>query len=79
MPSQSEEFSKTRESLIEAETSKKHLEERLGELSRQLHGNEARLAVYDRRPDGPDASLQSIDSGSNREQQLESGIAELRY
>ena len=42
----------TRESLIRAETSKKHLEERVDELSRQLRGNE-KLSVYERRGPKP--------------------------
>lgn len=70
-----QEFSKTRESLVGAETSKKHLEERLEDLTRQLRGNEEKLAVYERRPSG---IAQHSDPDMNREQQLEAEVAELR-
>lgn len=33
-----------------AETSKKHLEERILDLTKQLQGNEEKLSVYERRP-----------------------------
>jgi nucleoprotein TPR len=46
---QSQEFSKTREALVEAQTTRK---EKFEDLSRQLQGNEEKLAVYERRP-GP--------------------------
>ncbi|KAJ6452550.1 hypothetical protein C8R47DRAFT_265654 [Mycena vitilis] len=45
-----QEFSKTREALVGAETSKSHLERRVEDLSRQLQGNDEKLAVYERRP-----------------------------
>jgi nucleoprotein TPR len=74
---QAQETSQARESLISAETSKKHLEERLEELVRRLHGSEAKLAVYERRPTAADGITQNTDNDGN-EQQLESEVAELR-
>jgi len=71
-----EELAKTRESLVEAETSRKHLEERVQELTRHLHGNEEKLAVYERR--GPTTVSRSADESLSREQQLEAEVAELR-
>jgi nucleoprotein TPR len=75
---QTEDFSKTRESLIAAELSKKHLEERVEELVRQLRGHEAKLEVYERRPDHAEGTMESAGGDLNREQQLESELAELR-
>lgn len=74
---QGQEFSKTRESLIEAQTSRKHLEEKVEDLNRQLKGNEEKLAVYERRP-GTTGAVQTAEPGVSREQQLESEVAELR-
>ncbi|EIN12937.1 hypothetical protein PUNSTDRAFT_97919 [Punctularia strigosozonata HHB-11173 SS5] len=71
-----QELSKTRESLIGAETSKKHLEERVEDLSKQLQGNQEKLAVYERRSDGVPA--QQMHAGMSREEQLEAEVAELR-
>ncbi|KAK2465728.1 hypothetical protein APHAL10511_002272 [Amanita phalloides] len=73
-----QELSKTREGLVGAETSKKHLEERITDLNRQIQGSEEKLAVYERRPTAANASSQNIDQGLSREQQLESEVAELR-
>ena len=64
--------------------SKTHLEERVAELSRQLQGNEEKLAVYERR--GSTSALANGDaqpgvSGADhlsKEQQLEAEVAELR-
>ena len=75
---QTQELSKTREQLVAAETSKKHLEERVEQLSRQLQGNEEKLAVYERRASGVDSVATRIDEDLSREQQLESEVAELR-
>lgn len=75
---QTEDFSKTRESLIAAELSKKHLEERVEELVRQLRGHEAKLEVYERRPGHAEGTMESAGGDLNREQQLESELAELR-
>lgn len=71
-------MSKTREGLIGAETSKKHLEERVEELNRQLKGNEEKLAVYERRPGATNGVAHAADQDVNREQQLETEVAELR-
>ncbi|KAF9468627.1 TPR/MLP1/MLP2-like protein-domain-containing protein [Collybia nuda] len=70
------EFSKTRESLVGAETSRKHLEERVEDLTRQLQGNEEKLSVYERRPN-TNGSAHNVGEMS-REQQLEAEVAELR-
>jgi nucleoprotein TPR len=75
---QSQEYSKTREALVEAQTSRKHLEEKVEDLSRQLKGNEEKLAVYERRPGSSNAS-QPVDQDVSTEQQLEAEVAELRY
>ncbi|CAA7262954.1 unnamed protein product [Cyclocybe aegerita] len=72
-----QEFSKTRETLVELQTSKKHLEEKIDDLTRQLKGNEEKLAVYERRP-GTSGIAQSVDQDASREQQLETEVAELR-
>lgn len=72
-----QEFSKTRESLIEAQTSRKHLEEKVDDLTRQLKGNEEKLSVYERRPGSTGATLP--DQEASREQHLEAEVAELRY
>ncbi|KAF8903177.1 hypothetical protein CPB84DRAFT_810991 [Gymnopilus junonius] len=71
-----QEFSKTRESLIEAQTSRKHLEEKITDLTKQLQGNEEKLSVYERRP-GTIGTTQP-DQDAPREQQLEAEVAELR-
>ncbi|KAG2147462.1 uncharacterized protein EDB93DRAFT_1147386 [Suillus bovinus] len=72
-----EQLSQVRESLVGAETSKVHLQERVDQLTRQLQGNEEKLAVYERRPstgNGVPRSEQDLP----REQQLEQEVAELR-
>ncbi|KAG6813573.1 hypothetical protein H0H92_009617 [Tricholoma furcatifolium] len=69
-----QDYSKTREALVSAETSKRHLEERVEELTKQVQGNEEKLAVYERRSTG----VQPSDSDLSREQQLEAEVAELR-
>ncbi|KAG6916321.1 hypothetical protein DXG01_007371 [Tephrocybe rancida] len=73
-----QEYSKTREALVGAETSKKHLEERVDELTRQLQGNEEKLAVYERRSSGVNALGLHTDIDLSHEQQLEAEVAELR-
>ena len=76
---QAQELSKTRESLIAAETSKKHLEERVEQLTRQLQGNEEKLAVYERRGGvAANGVTPRADDDMSREQQLETEVAELR-
>ncbi|KAF9805161.1 hypothetical protein IEO21_09180 [Rhodonia placenta] len=71
-------FAKTREALVGAETSKKHLEERVESLSKQLQGNEEKLAVYERRASGAHSVPQRTNSDMSHEQQLEAEVAELR-
>jgi nucleoprotein TPR len=75
-----EALSLTRESLAKAETSKTHLEERIESLSRQLQGNEEKLAVYERRGSttGVSASAAAAASDMSREQQLEAELADIR-
>lgn len=72
------EVSKTREALVGAETSKKHLEQRVEELNKRLQGNEEKLAVYERRTTAASGPIQSPDHALSREQQLEAEVAELR-
>lgn len=74
-----EELSKARESLVGAETSRTHLQERVEELSRQLQGNQEKLSVYERRPSSVGGLPQSAANESAREHQFESEVAELRY
>ncbi|KAI0953616.1 hypothetical protein AcW1_007790 [Taiwanofungus camphoratus] len=71
-------LAKTRESLVGAETSKRHLEERVEHLTRQLQGNEEKLAVYERRATGVNGITPHTDENMTREQQLEGEVAELR-
>ncbi|KAK0441608.1 hypothetical protein EV421DRAFT_2082889 [Armillaria borealis] len=71
-----EDLSKTREALVGAETSKKHLEDRIEDLTRQVHGSEEKLAVYERRSGTLSASRGNQDM--SKEQQLEAEVAELR-
>lgn len=71
-----EDLSKTREALVGAETSKKHLEDRIEDLTRQVQGSEEKLAVYERRSGTLNASRSSQDM--SKEQQLEAEVAELR-
>ncbi len=76
---QVEELAKARESLVKAETSRKHFEERCEELSRKLQGNEEKLAVYERRPSTNHGTVEpTATDGLSREQQLETEVAELR-
>lgn len=63
---------------MEAQTSRKHLEEKVEDLAKQLKGNEEKLAVYERRP-GATGPAQPVDQDASREQQLETEVAELRY
>ena len=74
-------MSKAREGLIEAETSRKHLQERVDELVKQVQTSEEKLAVYERRTTIVTASgsTQSISTteGTN-EEQLRAEVAELR-
>lgn len=72
------ELSKTRESLVGAETSKKHLEERVEELTKNLQGSVEKLSVYERRTTTTDGTAPNVDPSLSREQQLEVEVAELR-
>jgi nucleoprotein TPR len=56
---------------------KKHLEEKLDGMKKQLQGNEEKLAVYERRT-GSIAVPQNADENLSHEQQLEAEVAELR-
>ncbi|KIM89473.1 hypothetical protein PILCRDRAFT_61094 [Piloderma croceum F 1598] len=73
-----EDLSKARESLVGAETSRMHLQERVDELSRHLQGNEEKLSVYERRSSTVGGVPQNADTDSSREQQFEAEVAELR-
>jgi len=53
---------------VEAQTSRKHLEEKVEDLSRQLRGNVEKLAVYERRPGN---LSQPAEQDISHEQQLE--------
>ena len=76
---QTEQLAQARESLVGAETSKTHLQERVEQLTRQLQGNEEKLAVYERRSGGTTATITTVPSPDlSREQQLEQEVAELR-
>src|SRR6266550_5098014 len=65
-----QDLSKTRESLIGAETSKKHLEEHVSDLNRQIQGSEEKLAVYQRRPAADRGISNSLGQDTSHEQQL---------
>lgn len=49
---------------MEAQTNRKHLEEKIEDLIRQLKGNEEKLAVYERRPEVANISGEK---GSNKD------------
>lgn len=74
-----QDLSKTRESLVGAETSRAHLQDRVEELSRHLQGNEEKLSVYERRTSNVVGLPQAVDKDSSREQQFEAEVAELRW
>ena len=70
----------TREKLIGAETSQKHLEERVTDLLKQVQTNEEKLNVYERRPATVNGtSLLNQESQAQSEGQLKAEVAELRY
>lgn len=75
---QTAQLSQARESLVGAETSKLHLQERIDQLTRQLQGNEEKLAVYERRPSITNGAAPTTEQDLPREQQLEQEVAELR-
>ncbi|KAL0058021.1 Protein mlp1 [Marasmius tenuissimus] len=70
-------LSSTRESLVVAETTKTHQEERIRDLTKQLQGNEEKLSVYERRT-GIVNTTTTVDQNLSKEQQLEAEVAELR-
>ena len=77
-----ESLSKAREGLVEAETSRKHLQDRVDELVKHVQTSEDKLAVYERRTTtiATSGSTQSASAteGTN-EEQLRAEVAELRY
>ena len=78
---QVESLSQARENLVEAETSRKHLQERVNELTKQVQTSEEKLAVYERRTAGVPASTSSraVTGGdASGEDQLKAEVAELR-
>ncbi|KAI0758624.1 hypothetical protein BC629DRAFT_1444031 [Irpex lacteus] len=73
-----EEYAKTHEALAVAETNKKHLNEKVEQLTRQLQGNKGKLAVYERCATGAQGAAQRMDEDLTHSQQLEAEVAELR-
>ncbi|KAF9242663.1 hypothetical protein BU15DRAFT_72775 [Melanogaster broomeanus] len=73
-----EQLSQARESLVGAETTKTHLQERVQELTRLSQGNEEKLAVYERRTSGTSTAVPASGLDMPREQQLQQEVAELR-
>ncbi|KAF9220879.1 hypothetical protein BS17DRAFT_786120 [Gyrodon lividus] len=73
-----EQLLQARELLVGAETSKTHLRERVEELTRQLQGNEEKLAVYERRTSSTSTAVAAPEPDMPREQQLEQEVVELR-
>lgn len=79
-PAKARDLHETRTSLVKAETSKTHLEQRVEELSRKQQGDAERLAVYERRPSAVSSATHHAGAeGESREQQLEVEVADLRY
>ncbi|KAG1795936.1 uncharacterized protein HD556DRAFT_1441766 [Suillus plorans] len=66
-----------RVSLVGAETSEVHLQERINQLTRQLRGNEEKLAMYERRTSAANGATPATEQDLPREQQLEQEVAEL--
>lgn len=65
-----------------AETTKKHLEEKVEDLTKRLQGNEEKLSVYERRTGVSSSSVavpQNTDESLSQEQRLEAEVAELRF
>ena len=78
-PSQNGQLAKARESLVAAETTSKHLQDRVDDLLKQSHMNEEKLAVYERRNPSTRSLVSTREQGgTNDVQLLESEIAELR-
>lgn len=71
-------MSKTRESLVAAETSQTHMQERVDDLSKRLDASQEKLSVYERRQNGiPGISSYELE-GRSTEEQLEAEVADLR-
>ncbi len=73
-----DDLGKTRESLVAAETSQKHLQERVNDLVKQVKTSGEKLAVYERRTVSAGGTGTVVQDDMNRDQQLESEVAELR-
>jgi nucleoprotein TPR len=66
-------------SLVKAETSKTHLEQRVEELSRRLQGDSERLAVFERRSSAVNGAAHHVGAeGGSQERQLDVEVADLR-
>ena len=78
-PEKARDLQEARMSLVKAETSKTHLEQRVEELSRRLQGDTERLAVYERRSLAVNGATRHIGAeGGSQEQQLDADVADLR-
>ncbi|KAI9449362.1 hypothetical protein BJY52DRAFT_1215953 [Lactarius psammicola] len=76
---QARDLQEARSSLVKAETTKTHLEQRVEELSRKLQGDAEKLAVYERRSLGVNGAAThhvSAEGGSREDQLAE--VADLR-
>jgi hypothetical protein len=79
-PAKARDLHETRTSLVKAEMSKTHLEQRVEELSRKQQGDAERLAVYERRPSAVSGATHHVSAeGGAREHQLEAEVADLWY
>lgn len=76
--SQTAAFSQTRETLVGAETSNKHLEERVDDLSKQKQAAEEKLSVYERRPAGMTSPPPPGQTTGGGERELQTEVADLR-
>ena len=65
-------------SLVKAETSKTHFEQRVEELSRKLQGDAERLAVFERRSSAVNGAAHVGAEGGSQERQLDAEVADLR-
>ncbi|KAI5123451.1 hypothetical protein M0805_008822 [Coniferiporia weirii] len=73
-----EDLSKARESLVGAETSRKHLQDRVNDLLKQVQTSEEKLTVYERRTVPGSGTSHTASDEVSSEQQLRSEVAELR-
>ena len=74
-------MSTARENLVEAETSRKHLQERVDDLLKQVQMSEEKLSVYERRTSVIATSTSSqaiVNNDVSTEEQLKAEVAELR-